>query len=358
MCRYKILFIAPFFALAIISFSSCDFIDHILDDDRNGAQYDGRNQNNNDYVDNTQNDGNSQTNADNSENNIVQLQSNPGDSVSNPAAIPVQSVVVQDNQNVQDSIINELNNKIGYLESKNARMIESSTVYALMLLNYLLLVILFLYLYRKINARKSRNGNSSYDNNGEGTITQSVVKLLISNRIDDLTKQINNKNKTQDDKILDFDKRLKKLETKGDPYASYYAGGKHEENLHSSSASTPAASTSSESHDSSSKPNTFYMPRTMIRLQFEDSKKKITRSENTYFKFILMKENQAMFMFDPFDENCFKKAFDDRDNSLATVCDIELLSSQPRSFKNCENGHAELRNGIWEVTKKLKLQYV
>lgn len=358
MYRYKYLFIAQLFALTILSFSSCDFMDRILDDDRTGTQYDSRNKNNSDYGDNTQNDGNSQKDANYSDNNTSQLQSNLGDTVTNPSAIPAQSVIVHNKQNVQDSIINELNNKIGYLESKNARMIESSTVYAFMLVNYLLLIILFLYLYRKNNARKNRNGNSSYDNNGDGAITQNVVRILIGNRIDDLTKQINNKNKTQDDKILELDKRLKKLETSGDPYASYYARGKHEDNLHPSSVSTTPVSTSTESHDSSSKPNTFYMPRTMNRLQFEDSKKKVVRSENTYFKFILMKENQAMFMFDPFDENCFKKAFDDRDNSLATVCDIELLSSQPRSFKNCENGHAELRNGVWEVTKKLKLQYV
>ena len=139
-----------------------------------------------------------------------------------------------------------------------------------------------------------------------------------------------------------------------EPYASYCASAKHEESLRSSSISF----TTNDSHDSSSSSTTFYMPRTMTPLQFEDSKKKLSKSENTYFKFVLIKKDQAMFMFDPFDDTCVKRAFDDRDNSLATVCEIELLSSQPRSFKNCENGYAELRNGVWEVTKKLKLQYV
>ena len=95
-----------------------------------------------------------------------------------------------------------------------------------------------------------------------------------------------------------------------------------------------------------------------MSLQFEDSKKQFSRNENTYFKFVIMKPDKAKFSFDPYDETCIKKAFDDRDNSLATVCDIVLLSSQPRNYKNCEDGVAELKNGIWEVTKKLKLQYV
>ena len=93
-------------------------------------------------------------------------------------------------------------------------------------------------------------------------------------------------------------------------------------------------------------------------MQFEDSKKKLSKSENTYFKFVIMQEGQASFTFDPYDETCIKKAFDDRDNSLATVCDIELQNAQPRSYVNGEKGIAVLRNGIWEVTRKLKLQYV
>lgn len=358
MRRYKNLFIAQLLALTIISFSSCDFVDHLLDDDSAEAQYDERNQYNNDNEDNTQNDVNSQTDADIRENTTTQSLSNLEDTVPSPATIPVEPANEKNNQNEQDCIISELTNKIGTLESKNARMIESSTVYALMLFNYLLLLILFIYLYRKINACKKRNVNTSFDNSGDGPITHNIIRLLINNRIEELTKQINSKNKKQDDNIQDLDKRLNKLEAKGDPYAGYYAGGKHDNNLYSTSVANTLVSPSNESPDSSSKPNTFYMPRTMIQLQFEDSKKKLSRSENTYFKFIIMKENQAMFMFDPYDDNCFKKAFDDRDNSLATVCEIELLSKQPRSFKNCENGYAELRNGVWEVTKKLKLQYV
>jgi hypothetical protein len=359
MCRYKYLFIAQLFALTIISLSSCDFIDRILDNDKSANQYDGSSQYNNEYSDSVQNNSKSQADADNSESNPVPSQSNQEDIVSEPPAIPVQSVIVENNQNKQDSIIDELNYKIGYLESKNARMIESSTVFTLMLLYLLLLIMLFLYLYSKINASKSRYGNSSNDkSNGEGTITPNKVNLLISNKIEEHVKEINNKIKKQDETILEFDKRLKKLEREREPYTSYYAGVKHEESQGSPSASYTPVYSSSESQNSLSSPKMFYMPRTMTKLQFDDSKKKWSRSENTYFKFILEKDNQATFMFDPFDENCIKKAFDDRDNSLATVCDIELVSSQPRSFKNCENGRAELRNGVWEVTKKLKLQYV
>ena len=361
MCKYINVFLAQLFLLTLMSFTSCDDIDRILFGYSDTTRYDGSSNDNDGYGDNAQNDGNSQTSANNSENNTGNSQSNPVDTVPNSATIPVQSVIVENKQNEQDSIISDLNNRIGYLESKNARMIESSTVYALMLFNCLLLIVLFYFLSRKINALKKRICNSlGHDNNGDGAITQNTVRLLIRDRIDDLTKQINGNNKTQDDKNREFDKRLKKLEMKGDPYSGYFAGtgaGK-DKSQNSSSESSSKVSSTSENVDGSSKSNTFYMPRTMVPLQFEDSKKKYSRSENTYFKFVIMKDNQALFFFDPFDETCIKRAFDDRDNSLATVCDIELVSSQPRGFKNDGNGHAELRNGVWVVTKKLKLQYV
>lgn len=349
MCKYKILFAVLLFSLTIMSLSSCDFIDHVLGDET----YDYSSQDYTGYRDYAQSYDNGQTDADNDESKATQVQSSQKDTIFKTADVSVQSVIVENKHNEQDSIIGELNNKIGYLESKNARMIESSTVYALMLFNLLLLIISFLFLYHNITVRKKRNSNSSY-NNDEGAITQSVVRLLIENKMIEHNRDINKKNKILEEKIHNLEIKIEKLEMEGDPYASYCASSKHEESQRSSSVSF----TADDSYDSSSNPKTFYMPRTMTPLQFEDSKKKISRSENTYFKFVLTKKDQAMFMFDPFDDNCIKRAFDDRDNSLATVCEIELLSSQPRSFKNCENGYAELRNGVWEVTKKLKLQYV
>ena len=63
------------------------------------------------------------------------------------------------------------------------------------------------------------------------------------------------------------------------------------------------------------------------------------------------------FTFDP-QENNIVGAYDDRENSLVTVCDVETKSQTPTRYNNITPGEAELRNGIWHVTRKLKLEYV
>ena len=75
------------------------------------------------------------------------------------------------------------------------------------------------------------------------------------------------------------------------------------------------------------------------------------------FKFIIKKGGKAEFTFDPFESNIIG-AYDDRENSLVTVCEIDSKSPTPTKYKNVESGEAELRGNIWYVTRKLKLEYV
>ena len=99
------------------------------------------------------------------------------------------------------------------------------------------------------------------------------------------------------------------------------------------------------------------MPRTRMEGKFDDSKKKYVKDETTYFKFVVKNGNKAEFTFDP-QENNIVGAYDDRENSLVTVCNVESKSPTPSRYNNKKPGEAELNNGIWKVTSKLELEYV
>ena len=178
--------------------------------------------------------------------------------------------------------------------------------------------------------------------NSDGGISEIQVNRMIRTSIYDLGKQINNKNKSQDDRMDDFEKRLIKLEGPNDAYSQY---------------SFQQPQSEAPKKEDSRKSDTFYMPRTRMELQFDDSKKKNVKDETTYFKFVVKKGNKAEFTFDP-QENNIVGAYDDRENSLVTVCDVESKSPTPSRYNNITPGEAELRNGIWHVTRKLKLEYV
>lgn len=109
-------------------------------------------------------------------------------------------------------------------------------------------------------------------------------------------------------------------------------------------------------------PKVFYMPRTIKECEFEDAKKSLVKTEASFFKFTIDRRNpnKAKFVFDPYDSSYASRSFDDRDRSMITCCEIESISDSPTSCINVNNGEgeAELRNGIWYVTKKLKIKYV
>ena len=143
----------------------------------------------------------------------------------------------------------------------------------------------------------------------------------------------------------DIVKRLIKLEGPNDAYSQY------------AQPSFQQPQPEAPKKEDSKKSDTFYMPRTRKDLQFDDSKKKYVKDETTYFKFVVKKGNKAEFTFDP-QENNIVGAYDDRENSLVTVCDVESKSPTHSRYNNITPGEAELRNGIWHVTRKLKLEYV
>ena len=142
-----------------------------------------------------------------------------------------------------------------------------------------------------------------------------------------------------------IEKRLKKLEGPNDAYSQY------------AQTSFQQPQPEAPKKEDSKKSDTFYMPRTRLEGKFDDSKKKYVKDETTYFKFVVKNGNKAEFTFDP-QENNIVGAYDDRENSLVTVCNVESKSPTPSRYNNKKPGEAELNNGIWKVTSKLELEYV
>ncbi len=257
-----------------------------------------------------------------------------------------QAKEIVDKLSSQSDSINGLNSKFTDLEKKSENLMDKSSAYTFMVVEFILFLLILWYLYVKLSNRikklKSRLHNIE---KSDGGISEIQVNRKIQTSINDLAKQINNKNKSQDDRMDDIVKRLIKLEGPNDAYSQY------------AQTSFQQPQPEAPKKEDSKKSDTFYMPRTRMDLQFDDSKKKYVKDETTYFKFVVKKGNKAEFTFDP-QENNIVGAYDDRENSLVTVCDVESKSPTPSRYNNITPGEAELSNGTWHVTRKLKLEYV
>lgn len=257
-----------------------------------------------------------------------------------------QAKEIEDKLSSLSDSINGLNSKFADLEEKSENMIDKSSAYTFMVVEFILFLLILWYLYSKLSDRikklKSRLHNIEKP---DGGISEIQVNRKIQTSINDLAEQINNKNKSQDDRMDNIVKRLIKLEGPNDVYTQY------------AQTSFQQPQPEAPKNEDSKKSDTFYMPRTRTDLQFDDSKKKYVKDETTYFKFVVKKGKKAEFTFDP-QENNIVGAYDDRENSLVTVCDVESKSQTPSRYNNIKPGEAELRNGIWYVTRKLKLEYV
>ena len=259
---------------------------------------------------------------------------------------PQQAKEIEDNLSSQSDSINGLNSKFADLEKKSENLMDKSSAYTFMVVEFILFLLILWCLYVKLSNQikklKSRLHNIEKP---VGGISEIQVNKMIQTSIYDLGKQINNKNKSQDDRMDNIVKRLITLEGPNDVYYQY------------AQTSFQQSQPEAPKKEDSKKSDTFYMPRTRMELQFDDSKMKCVKDETTYFKFVVKKGNKAEFTFDP-QENNIVGAYDDRENSLVTVCDVESKSPTPSRYNNITPGEAELRNGTWHVTRKLKLEYV
>lgn len=320
-------------AISITSFTSCDKISGIFDRSTPTEETTESNYSNTDSK-----EGATDSLSKAKEDSLAQVRK---DSMAHVEAAQ-QAKEIEDKLSSQSDSINDINSKIADLEGKSEELMDKSSAYTFMVVEFILFLLIIWYLYRKLSSRimklKSRLHNVE---KSEGGISEIQVNI----KINDLAKQINKKNKSQDDRMDDIVKRLIKLEGPNDAYSQY------------AQTSFQQPKTEISKKEEPKKNDTFYMPRTRTDLQFDDSKRKYVKDETTYFKFEIKKGNKAEFTFDP-QENNIVGAYDDRENSLVTVCDVESKSSTPSKYNNIKPGEAELTNGIWHVTRKLKLEYV
>ena len=322
-----------FLAISITSFTSCDKISGIFDRStptENTTEAESANT--------ESKEGATESLSKAKEDSLAQVRK---DSLARVEAAQ-QAKEILDKLSSQSDSINGLNSKFADLEEKSENLIDKSSAYTFMMVEFILFLLILWYLYVKLSNRikklKSRLHNIE---KSDGGISEIQVNRKIQTSIDNLAKQINK----QDVRMRDIENRLRKLEGPNDAYSQY--------------AQTFFQQPQPEApkKEDSKKSDTFYMPRTRKDLQFDDSKKKYVKDETTYFKFVVKKGNKAEFTFDP-QENNIVGAYDDRENSLVTVCDVESKSPTPSRYNNITPGEAELRNGIWHVTRKLKLEYV
>lgn len=326
-----------FLAIGITSFTSCDKISRISDRSTPTEKTTESNYSNTDSE-----EGATDSLSKAKKDSLAQVRK---DSLARVEAAQ-QAKKIEEKLSSQSDSINDLNSKIADLEGKSEELMDKSSAYTFMVVEFILFLLIIWYLYRKLSSRIMKLKSILHNvEKSEGGISEIQVNRIIRTSINDLAKQINIKNKSQDDRMDDIVKRLIKIEDPNDAYSQY------------AQTSFQQPKTEISKNEESKKNDTFYMPRTRTDRQFDDSKRKYVKNETTYFKFVVKKGNKAEFTFDP-QENNIVGAYDDRENSLVTVCDVETKSQTPTRYNNITPGEAELRNGIWHVTRKLKLEYV
>lgn len=326
-----------FLAIGIASFTSCDKISGIFDRSTPTEETTESNYSNTDSE-----EGATDSLSKAKKDSLAQVRK---DSLARVEAAQ-QAKKIEEKLSSQSDSTNDLNSKIADLEGKSEELMDKSSAYTFMVVEFILFLLIIWYLYRKLSSRIMKLKSILHNvEKSEGGISEIQVNRIIRTSINDLAKQINIKNKSQDDRMDDIVKRLIKIEDPNDAYSQY------------AQTSFQQPKTEISKNEEPKKNDTFYMPRTRTDRQFDDSKRKYVKNETTYFKFVVKKGNKAEFTFDP-QENNIVGAYDDRENSLVTVCDVETKSQTPTRYNNITPGEAELRNGIWHVTRKLKLEYV
>lgn len=125
--------------------------------------------------------------------------------------------IVDKLSSLSDSI-NGLNSKFADLEEKSENLMDKSSAYTFMMVEFILFLLILWYLYVKLSNRikklKIRLHNIEKSDGG-------ISEIQVNRKIYDLAKQINNKNKSQDDRMDDIVKRLIKLEGPNDAYSQY-----------------------------------------------------------------------------------------------------------------------------------------
>ena len=266
------------------------------------------------------------------------------DSIAKVAAAAKAQEIEEKISNQSDSI-NGLDSRVEELEDNANNMLDKFSAYTFMVVEFVVLTLVIYLLYSKIRKLERRvckiKNTIEVLSNSNHEFSERDI-LMINNGVKDLVEKVTKYNVQQNRRMDDIDKRIIQLENVP------VNNPNRETQIMTNAPENPERLAS----------KVFYMPRTIQQMQFEDGKKKYCKDESAFFKFTIKNNGKAEFVFDPYEESYIVRAYDDRDNSLLTVCELESKSATPKKFNNVEPGEAELRGDIWVVTKKLKLQYV
>lgn len=335
MKQNRIYFISAFYVLVLMSLSGCDEIPGIST--RNATTVEQTEYTSS--IDDSHIDGNSDSLAKARADSIERVQK---DSIAKIEA----AFNTQEMENIisnQSDSINVLNTRVADLENDANNRLDKTSAYTFMIVEFIILALIIYLLYGKIRklerrVQKIKNTIGPLSDRDHELSKRDVI-IMINKGLQDLAEKATKYNTKQDGRIDEIVKRLVTIEN----------------TLENNSNQ---ASCNVSNHTERQESNVFFMPRTIHQMQFEDGKKKYYKDESAFFKFTIKNNGKAKFVFDPYEESYIVRAYDDRDNSLLTVCELESKSATPKKFNNVEPGEAELRGDIWVVTKKLKLQYV
>jgi len=280
---------------------------------------------------------------------------NKTDSV-NQAAQAAASKMIEEKSKQLEDILHSQNDSITSLNAKMANLdeklennsdgkIDKKSAYTFMIIEFLLLACIIAYLYNKLNNRLSRHRNEIEGlKNNQRTNVQPVSSNNSQTKdIRELRTSLN----LMTTKVKALEKKIKELaQNKTQTAAEQIVSHPEISQEQKQQESTPQSS------------KVFYMPRTARDRTFDVANKKLIKDETTYFRFEIKKDGKAEFYFDAYSTQAIRKSFDDRDNSIATVCEIVNAPQNPSDCKTITPGEAELRNNIWYVTTKARIAYV
>lgn len=261
-----------------------------------------------------------------------------------------QVSLVKSDLTKQKNDIDSIKSELSAVSSASEDKMDSTSAYTFMFVEAIIFLCLLAYLLRKISKLNERLRRHREDiekikqgaNTSSNIVTNSTSSVS-SRDFKDLKTKVNN----IEVRVAALDKKLN--ESLGYTPPQTQPGTSKPNNQEPSQKETPQ----------STNPKVFYMPRSPRASQFDDKQKSFTPSEGTYFKFTLISKDEAEFEFyGGEDTRKVRDSFNDRNDSIATVCDIVETVSDPQRCVTRDKGKAKLIGGIWYVNPKAKIAYV
>lgn len=330
----KKIFYIIFIAILALSFNSCDWLEH-LGDNTSDTTY-------------TNQDDDSEQNPDIK--NPADTSENSSQQINIVEEAKKQFSLFQSDLTKQKTDIDSIKSELSSMSSSTEDKMDSKSAYTFMIVEAIIFLALIGYLLKRIlslNERMDRHREDidkiKRNNNANSNVIASSSSSVSSREFKDLKTAVSS-----------LANRVVVLEKKWNDSFGYVPT--QTTNVSSQSNNQPPTK---KDPQQPSNPKVFYMPRSPRQSQFEDKQKSFTPSEGSYFKFTIISKDEAEFEFyGGEDTRKVRDSFNDRNDSIATVCEIVETVSDPQRCETRNKGKAKLINGVWFVNPKAKIAYV